>query len=237
LTTDGQSLLNKALEAHRRLLVVYGEQEKRRHDAMSTLVNTIISQNTNDVLRDRAYDRLVERYPTWQAMHDAPVASIQEAIQVAGLGGQKAQRIKEALQRISSERGEFSLEFLRQMPVAEAKSWLVSFKGIGPKTAAIILLFALDMPSFPVDTHVHRVCKRLGLTPEKATREKSHEILEAMLPPSIYYAYHLNIISHGREVCQARRPRCELCTLQDICAYHATMTETEQDGPPSDQEV
>lgn len=107
------------------------------------------------------------------------------------------------------------------MGVEEAKRWLTSIKGIGPKTASIILLFALDMPAFPVDTHVHRVTKRLGLIPENASREKGHELLEALMPPETYYAFHLNLIRHGRQVCQARRPRCEVCMLTDLCDYYA----------------
>jgi endonuclease-3 len=105
------------------------------------------------------------------------------------------------------------------MSAADAKAWLTAMNGVGPKTAAIILLFSLDMPAFPVDTHVHRVSRRLGLIPPQASREKAHELLEAMLPPETYYAFHLSLIQHGREVCQARKPRCELCTLRDLCNY------------------
>ncbi|MBC7260714.1 MAG: endonuclease III, partial [Chloroflexi bacterium] len=143
-----------------------------------------------------------------------------EAIQIAGLSQQKAPRIQQALRYISAERGKLDLGFLRQMEVAEAKQWLTSINGIGPKTAAIILLFSLGMPAFPVDTHIHRVSRRLGLIPANASREKAHELLEALLPQEAYYTFHLNVIRHGREVCQARRPRCELCTLRDLCNYY-----------------
>ena len=105
------------------------------------------------------------------------------------------------------------------MDVADAKRWLTSINGVGPKTAAILLLFSLHKPAFPVDTHVHRVTRRLGLISPKTSREKAHDVLEALLPPDTYYAFHLNVIRHGREVCQARRPRCELCVLRDLCAY------------------
>jgi endonuclease-3 len=212
---------DKALEVHRRLIDVWGKPDRKRTmDAVSQLVCTIISQNTNDTLRDQAYEELRDRFPTWEQVRDAPTAEVIEAIQIAGLSQQKAPRIQEALQRITEERGELSLEFLRELGVDEAKAWLTSSKGIGPKTAAIILLFALNMPAFPVDTHVHRVSKRLGLIASNASREKAHAILEALLPPQTYYDFHLNLIRHGREVCQARRPRCELCVLRDLCDYY-----------------
>jgi endonuclease-3 len=128
--------------------------------------------------------------------------------------------MQEALRRITAERGRLELDFLREMSIEEARAWLMAMDGIGPKTAAIILLFSLGRPAFPVDTHIHRVSRRLGLIPPKASREKAHELLEAMLPPETYYAFHLNLIRHGREVCQARKPRCELCTLRDLCDYY-----------------
>ncbi len=214
----------KALEVHRRLLEAYGEPNHPPMDAVSEMVNTILSQNTNDRLRDMAFARLRERFPTWEEVRDAPVEEIEEAIRIAGLGKQKAARIKGALQRITEERGEISLEFLREMPVEEARKWLMSFNGIGPKTAAIILLFSLGMPAFPVDTHIHRVSKRLGLIGPKVGREKAHRILEELVPPEIYYTFHLNLIRHGREVCHARRPECGICILRDLCDYYQKIT-------------
>ncbi|HIC88477.1 MAG TPA: endonuclease III [Anaerolineae bacterium] len=217
------SLKAKTLEIHRRLVDLYGDQPRRTHlDPISELVSTILSQNTNDRLRDRGFDRLRQRFPTWQQVRDAPVEEIIEAIQIAGLSQQKAVRIKAALQRISAERGELSLDFLKELSVEEAKRWLMSFNGIGPKTAAIILLFSLDMPAFPVDTHVHRVSNRLGLIPPNTSREKAHELLEALLPAELYYVFHLNLIHHGREICKARIPRCGLCLLQNLCDYYST---------------
>ncbi|NLE77838.1 MAG: endonuclease III [Chloroflexi bacterium] len=230
--SDRSELLPAALEIHHRLTSVYGEPTTRPFDPVDTLVNTIISQNTNDVLRDRAYERLRLRFPTWEQVRDAPVGAIAEAIQVAGLGGQKAAHIKATLQRIQQERGALDLEFLRTLPVVEARRWLTSFNGIGPKTAAIVLLFALGMPAFPVDTHVHRVTKRLGLIPPAATREKAHDLLEALMPPETYYAFHLNIIAHGREVCAARRPRCQVCVLPDLCAWYAASSHPNHEDQP-----
>lgn len=220
-----EALRAKALEVHRRLLEAYGEPRPHPSDPIGTLVSTILSQNTNDRLRDQALRRLRERFPAWEDVRDAPVEEIVQAVQVSGLGAQKAQRIKAALGRITEERGTLSLDFLREMPVEEARRWLTSFDGVGPKTAAIVLLFALGMPAFPVDTHIHRVSKRLGLIPPSASREKAHDILEAMLPPAVYYPFHLNVIRHGREVCAARKPQCGRCVVRDLCAWYATTEE------------
>ncbi len=164
-----------------------------------------------------AYGQLRERYPTWEAVRDAPTEDIVEAIRPAGLGPSKGPRIQQALQRITEEQGEITLDFLRELPLEEARAWLLEIKGVGPKTAAIVLLFALNRPAFPVDTHVHRVTKRLGLIPEGASREQAHEILEDMLPQEIYYPFHLNLIRHGRRICEARSPKCERCPLQANC--------------------
>lgn len=212
---------DKALVVHQRLVQVWGERPHHSHlDPVSELVCTIISQNTNDNLRDQAYRALRQRFPTWEEVRDAPVQEVIEAIKVAGLGQTKAPRMQQALRRITAERGKLELDFLREMSVEEAKAWLTAMNGIGPKTAAIILLFSLGMPAFPVDTHIHRVSRRLGLIPPQTSREKAHELLEAMLPPETYYTFHLNLIRHGREVCGARKPRCELCTLRDVCDYY-----------------
>ena len=219
------TLKTKALEIHERLLDVYDEPANRDRDPVNTMVSAIISQNTNDTLRDRAWRRLRERFPTWEDVRDAPVQDIVEAIKVAGLSKQKSARIKGALQRITEEQGEISLDFLQKMTVDEAKEWLTAIKGIGPKTAAIILLFALDMPAFPVDTHVHRVSRRLGLIGEKTSREKAHDELEDILPQEIYYPFHVNLIRHGREVCVARGPKCEICAVNNLCDYNAEVRE------------
>lgn len=219
------TLKTKALEIHERLLDVYDEPANRDRDPVNTMVSAIISQNTNDTLRDRAWRRLRERFPTWEDVRDAPVQDIVEAIKVAGLSKQKSARIKGALQRITEEQGEISLDFLQKMTVDEAKEWLTAIKGIGPKTAAIILLFALDMPAFPVDTHVHRVSRRLGLIGEKTSREKAHDELEDILPQEIYYPFHVNLIRHGREVCVARGPKCEICAVNNLCDYYAEVRE------------
>lgn len=235
MTQDKSTLQTKVLEIHERLLEVYGEPHRQHRDPVSQLVSTILSQNTNDGLRDRAFTRLRQRFPTWEQVRDASAEEIADAIQVAGLSRQKAMRIKQALQRITEEQGALNLDFLREMGVDEAKRWLTSIKGVGPKTAAIVLLFALDMPAFPVDTHVHRVSRRLGLIGDKTTREKAHDELECLLPEHIYYPFHINLIRHGREVCLARNPRCEVCMLKDVCDYYANVAATARPGSPSER--
>ena len=212
---------NPVLHVHGLLLAAYGDHPWRPDDPVATLVSTILSQNTNDVNRDRAFERLVDRFPSWEAARDAPVDELVEAVRPAGLAPTKAPRIQGALRRISDERGEIEIGFLGEMEVEEARAWLLDIPGVGPKTAAIVLLFALGMPAFPVDTHVHRVTRRLGLIPDKTSREKAHDLLEALAPAEIYYVFHLNVIEHERAVCRARKPKCDACVLQDGCAYFA----------------
>jgi endonuclease-3 len=184
------------------------------------LVSTILSQNTNDVNRDRAFEALRARFPTWEAVRDAPAKQVMDAIRPAGLANQKGPRIQAALKAITRERGSLDLAFLADMPPAEARAWLTGFNGVGPKTAAIVLLFSLNRPAFPVDTHVYRVTGRLGLRPPAMNVEQAHPYLEDLLPPETYYALHLNLIRHGREVCHARKPDCAACFLKRECLYY-----------------
>ncbi len=210
----------KAVEVHERLLARFGEPVWRNPlPAIDELVSTILSQNTNDVNRDRAFDLLREKFPTWEEVRDAPEAEVVEAVRLAGLANQKGPRIQLALRQISDERGELDLAFLREMPLREAHEWLTKFKGVGPKTAAIVLLFSLEMPAFPVDTHIYRVTGRIGLRPQKISVEKAHPYLEEVFPPETYYAAHLNIIRLGREICTARKVHCAQCPLVDICDF------------------
>jgi endonuclease-3 len=205
-------------EIVRRLAALYGEPVWRPHgDPMTELVLTILSQNTSDTNSGRAFMRLVQRFPDWRLLMEAPEAEIQREIAVGGLAKQKAPRIKAALQAIWQARGSFDLEFLRDLPLDEAKAWLRGMKGVGPKTAACVLMFALGRPALPVDTHVHRVSQRLGLVPEKATAEQAHDILEALLPEELIYPFHISLIKHGRRLCRAQRPLCRECPLLDGC--------------------
>jgi endonuclease-3 len=216
-----EALREKILEVHERLADAYGKPKwEPHHRPIAELVNTILSQNTNDNNRDVAYAQLRERFPTWQAVMEAPEEEVVEAIRPAGLGPSKAPRIQAALRRIEEERGELRMDFLQEMPLDEARQWLLDIKGVGPKTAAIVLLFALGRPAFPVDTHVHRVSRRLGLVPPNTSRTKAHTLLEARVPEALYYPFHIELIHHGREICAARSPRCEACMLNDICRYY-----------------
>lgn len=217
-------LANQALAVHERLLDFYGYPTWRNPlSPLDELVSTILSQNTNDLNRDRAFAALRQRFPTWEEVRDADPQQVIDAIRPAGLANQKGPRIQNVLQAITAERGELDLDFLRELPAEEARSWLLKFKGVGPKTAAIVMQFSLGKPAFPVDTHIYRVTGRLGLRPGRMDAEKAHAHLAALLPPETYYPAHLNLIRLGREICQARQPKCPLCPLKDICAYYADL--------------
>lgn len=199
----------------------YGVPERRdRGDPVESLIQVILSQNTNDRNRDRAYSRLKERFGGPEEIMEADVEEIADAISVAGLHNTKAERIKECLEAIEDERGELNLDFLDEMELEEARNWLRDLPGIGPKSAAVVLNFSFDRPALPVDTHVFRVSKRLGLIPEDTTREKAHRILEAKVPDERMHEFHINLIKHGREICVAPVPRCSKCFLTEVCDYY-----------------
>lgn len=223
------AVLELAVTVHERLRDRYGERDREPSDPVRSLVVTILSQNTNDVNRDRAYRRLEKRFSDWNDVRDAPTEDVLEAIRPAGLAPTKAPRIQEALKQCTRPDGSVSLEFLRDLPLEEARAWLLDIPGVGPKTAAIVLLFALGRPAFPVDTHIHRVTRRLGILPQNTGREKAHEMLEEILPDRIYYTFHINLIAHGRDTCHARGPECGRCLLRDLCAYYATATDEQPD--------
>jgi endonuclease-3 len=209
-----------AREVYRRLLAAFGLPAWRMAlSPVDELVSTILSQNTNDRNRDTAFDRLKRTFPTWEAVQDADTQMVIECIRPAGLANQKGPRIQSVLREISSERGNLDLNFLKTLPVEEARSWLLRFNGVGPKTAAIVLQFSLETPAFPVDTHIYRVSGRLGLRPQKMTVEQAHPHLAGLFDPSTYGPAHLNLIRLGREICLARKPKCNLCPLMDICSY------------------
>lgn len=212
---------NSALMFHQKLIEFYGEPTWRDPlPALDELVSTILSQNTNDTNRDRAYQALRLQFATWEAVRDADPVAVIDAIRSAGLANQKGPRIQQVLREITAERGKLELDFLSQVPVDEARQWLEKFKGVGPKTAAIVLLFSLGKPAFPVDTHIYRVTGRLGLRSEGMNVEQAHPYLEGLFPPETYYAAHLNLIRLGREICQARKPDCPACPLRDTCLFY-----------------
>lgn len=210
----------RALEVHQRLLEAYGEPTWRNPlPAIDELVSTILSQNTNDLNRDRAFNSLRAKFPTWEKVRDSDVEVVISAIRPAGLANQKGPRIQQVLQAITAERGSLDLSFLADLSVDEARAWLTKFNGVGPKTAAIVLCFSLGMPAFPVDTHIYRVTGRIGLRPERMTVEQAHPYLEGIFPPETYYAAHLNLIRLGRETCDARKPLCGKCPIRDLCDF------------------
>ena len=212
-----------ARQVHQRLLDFYGEPVWRNPlPPLDELVSTILSQNTNDLNRDRAFQSLRRNFPDWEDVLRADPHSVIAAIRTAGLANQKGPRIQQVLRDISAERGSLDLAFLKDLPLEEARGWLMKHKGVGPKTAAIVLLFSLARPAFPVDTHIYRVTGRLGLRPEIMTVGQTHSYLEKLLPPDTYYAAHLNLIRLGRELCVARKPACQLCPLRSVCNYVRT---------------
>jgi endonuclease-3 len=213
---------DQAIAIHEALINYYGFPEWRdQKPPVDELVSTILSQNTNDANRDRAFEALKNKFPTWEAVRDAEPQELIDTIRPAGLANQKGPRIQNALRKITDARGEISLDFLSGLPPEEAKNWLMEFKGVGPKTAAIVLLFSLDLPAFPVDTHIYRVTGRLSLRPNNMDAEQAHDYLATLFPEDAYYTVHLNIIRLGREICQARKPKCPECPLQDFCDYYA----------------
>lgn len=213
-------LKERAVKIHEKLLQAFGEPVWRNPlPAIDELISTILSQNTNDINRDRAFHALRAKFPTWEGVRDASSGDVIAAIRPAGLANQKGPRIQKVLRAITEERGSLDLGFLADLSTAQARAWLTRFNGVGPKTAAIVLCFSLNKPAFPVDTHIYRVSGRIGLRPEKMTVEQAHPHLEALFPPQTYYAAHLNIIRLGREVCSARKPNCPKCPIIKSCDY------------------
>lgn len=214
-----RELREHLLEVARRLEAEYGEIPWRSHgDPLEVLIKTILSQNTNDANRDRAYTALRTRFPSWEAVAAAPEGEIAAAIRPGGLHRQKARRIKQLLQELARERGglELGLSYLEELDTEEALGELLKFEGVGKKTAGIVLLFSLKRPYFPVDTHIKRIARRLGWLEGKGG-EDPHDKLNPLVPDELKYQLHLHLIRHGREVCRARRPRCGECILADLC--------------------
>ena len=192
-----------------------------RYDPASELVYTILSQHTSDINSGRAFKNLMTTFGSLDAVANAEVGDIEDAIRMGGLARVKAPRIKAVLNQVREEVGSFDLSFLGELPLNEAKAWLKRLDGIGPKTAAIILCFSLGMPAMPVDTHIYRVAQRLGLVGKKISAEKAHDVLEAKVEPEDVFDFHLLLINHGRQVCKALRPRCDRCVLAGGCPSRA----------------
>ncbi len=193
--------------------------ELRHDDPLDGLMLTLLSQNTNDRNRDRAFEKLKSEYPRWEMAAEAPIEKLVDLIRVAGLGDTKASRMKRILGILKDKFGSYSVDELRNWDPAKAREFLVSLPGVGVKTAACVLVFDLEVPAFPVDTHVARISRRLGWVPEKTAPDKIQEYLEATLPPGRFRGAHLNIIEHGRGICSARKPGCDRCNAKKWCRF------------------
>ncbi|MBC8143571.1 MAG: endonuclease III [Armatimonadetes bacterium] len=199
----------------------YGTLQWRSHgEPLGALVMTILSQHTSDKNSERAYDNLREAFPTWDEVRVAETLEIADAIRSGGLANAKAPRIKNVLTEIHDKTGATHLEFLRPMPTEDAKRYLLSFHGVGPKTMACVLMFSLGRPVLPVDTHVFRVSHRLGLIEKRIGEAKAHDALESLIEPERVYAFHVHMIRHGRRICVAQKPRCGVCPLANRCDYY-----------------
>lgn len=215
-----QERIHKAQMIFKVLVRFYGHPAwQHPNTPLDELMSTILSQNTNDHNRDAAFQRLKRAFPSWEQVRDAAREEVIDAIRSAGLGNQKGARMHSILHQITEERGNLDLSFLAALPPNDARQWLLRFKGVGPKTASIVMQFSLNHPAFPVDTHIYRVSGRLGLRPQKMNVEKTHEWMGKLFNPDQYSTAHLNIIRLGREICHARKPLCLKCPLQDYCDY------------------
>jgi len=200
----------------------YGVPEwQARSDPVSVLVQTILSQNTSDTNSRGAFQSLLASFNSWGEVVDADVEAIARCIRCGGLGRIKAQRIREALKEVLRKRGRLELDFLSQLTPSGAEDWLQKLPGIGLKTARCILLFSLGMPTLPVDTHILRVSKRLGLISFKASSHDAHNILGEVVSPVDAYQFHILVIQHGRKTCRARHPNCSDCVLKKICKSYS----------------
>jgi endonuclease-3 len=210
-----------------------GEVEHRpRLDGTSELVWTILSQHTSDLNAGRAYGSLRERFASWQDVVDSPTSALADIIRHGGLAQQKAPRIQEVLRYVKERTGDYDISFLAEMPLAEAKTWLQTLPGVGPKTTGVVLSFALGMPAMAVDTHIHRVSCRLALIGPKVTADEAHDVLERSIAPDRVFAFHVYLITHGRRVCKAQRPLCNACALADRCPSYALLSRPDDDRVP-----
>ena len=189
-------------------------------DPLDGLIGTILSQSTTDVNSGRAHRALRAAYPDWSMLLDTPEEELAEVIRSGGLANLKARRIKETLAAIQERRGDLDLAFLDAMPPEDARDWLIGLPGVGPKTASCVLMFDLDKPILPVDTHIHRVAKRIGLIGPKVSAAGAHSALQEQLAPEQIYEFHVNMIAHGRRICRAPLPRCQLCPLTALGNYY-----------------
>jgi endonuclease-3 len=194
-------------------------RNERPSDPLDMLVRIILSQATSDVNSRRTFAELKRRFPTWDAVLGARASSVASAIKSGGLANQKAQVIKSVLKQIKDERGSLDLSFVQAMSNEEAAKYLSRFRGIGPKTVACTLLFACRKEVFPLDTHIFRILRRVGLVPQKCSDARAHELMNRLVPAGKFYSFHVNLVRHGREICRPREPLCERCPIVEYCDY------------------
>lgn len=197
---------------------LYGPIEwKPRYNALDELIFTVLTQHTSDLNAERAFDQLRKQIPTWLEVIEADSKEVAAAIQSGGLANQKSVRIQKILREILERHGKLELEFLKDLELDEARDWLTALSGVGPKTAAVVMAFSLKMPAMPVDTHIHRVSGRLGLIRKGTSADDAHVVLEKIVEPEDRFNLHILLITHGRQLCKARRPLCSDCPLADVC--------------------
>lgn len=221
----------KALIVYERLLVTYGDHPLvPRREPMHELISTILSHRTTQSNEDIAYQRMWERFGSWEGIRTAPLDALIEALKPSNFPDVKAPYIQGVLNRLREERGEYSIDFLRDLPVEEALAWLTAMPGVGIKTASLVLLFCFSKPIIPVDTHVHRVSQRLGLIGAKVNPTAAHGVLFDMLPhdPPFLFNFHINMLRHGQRVCIWGAPRCEQCPLTDVCDWYQVHRPTDK---------
>jgi endonuclease-3 len=214
------AIIKKAIIIDRILAKSHGHKKRAITKPTDELILTILSQNTNDINRDRAYESLKMKFPTWADISHARPSEIAKTIHVGGLSSIKSKRIKNILKHINDRSPDYSLSFLNDMSDAEVREYLTSFSGVGPKTAACVLIFSLGRKAMPVDTHVFRVGTRLGLIPRGYNAEKAHLWFDELNLPLDILQFHLNMIEHGRALCRPQNPKCEICTLKQYCLYY-----------------
>lgn len=206
----------------RRLAGEYGHARfEGPGEALGGLVATVLSQNTTAVNTRRAYAALRQRFPDWEQVAKASVAEVEDAIRPAGLAQQRAHRIQKILQDVRDPEGRPSLDFLADLPTEQAREFLLTLPGVGPKTAACVLMFELGREVFPVDTHVYRICRRLGWLEDDPGPERAHAILEPQIPGPLRYCLHVNMVHHGRARCRPQHPRCGDCPIRPDCRWRA----------------
>lgn len=199
----------------------YGVQrwQNKNRNPLNVLIKTVLSQSTSDWNCDMAWEALKIKYPTWEEVLQLSKSELADTIRSAGLANQKAERILEILQRINHEYGQLNIDFICELPADKVIEIFTKLKGIGIKTISVVLAFACGKDIFPVDTHVHRLCRRFGFVPRNASAEKTHHLMQELVPAGKSYSFHINLLKHGRQICKAQNPVCGKCPVFQWCTY------------------